>query len=308
MDTSIPSHEIIIFYLYTHIADPAGCVAWHKKICTDLGLKGRFLIAHEGINGTAEGTPMMIERYERIMRNQDGVPGTWGDFSRVWFKHSPGMGDAFNSLKVKARKEIVSLDLGDNDIDPNTTTGTHITPEILKSWIEAGEDFTIVDMRNDYEYAVGHFKDSVNLGMENFRDLPTVLPKVENLKNKKVLAVCTYGVRCEKASGYLVQQGFSDVYQLEGGIGTYMKTYPGEDFLGSLYVFDGRMLEQESHTYEVVGTCHVCASSSEHFINCAYPECHKKMIACSTCEQTHGFIYCNPSCFNIHNAILTRTK
>jgi UPF0176 protein len=290
------THEIIIFYLYTHIADPAGCVAWHKKICTDLGLRGRFLIAHEGINGTAEGTPTMIKRYEEIMHAQDGHPGTWGDFSRAWFKHSPGTGDAFHSLKVKARKEIVSLDLGEDDIDPTVTTGTHITPEILKQWIDTGEDVTIVDMRNDYEYAVGHFRHSIHPGMENFRELPQLLPTVAHLKNKKVLAVCTYGVRCEKASGYLVQQGFTDVYQLEGGIGTYMKRYPGEDFLGSLYVFDGRMLEQDADEYEVVGTCHVCQSKSEHFINCAYAECHKKMIACEACVERLHDIWCNPQC------------
>ncbi len=290
------TYEIIIYYKYTPIADPVGFVAWHKELCTKLELKGRILIAPEGINGTLEGTKEALVTYEERMHAQDGSEGTFGNFSDVWFKHSPGTGKSFPKLKVRARNEIVTLGLGEEDINPNDITGTHITPKELKAWIEAGEEFEIIDMRNDYEFSVGHFKDSRHPNLENFRDLPDMLPEIAPLKEKKVLTVCTYGVRCEKASGYLKKKGFKDVYQLDGGIGTYMKAYPGEDFLGSLYVFDERVLEQFTDNYEVVGKCSKCKATTENFTNCGFWECHKKMLSCEACLKIDGRIWCNDVC------------
>ncbi|OGZ18005.1 MAG: hypothetical protein A2494_01895 [Candidatus Lloydbacteria bacterium RIFOXYC12_FULL_46_25] len=290
------THEIIIFYRYTKITDPALFVAWQKLTGAELGLTGRILIAHEGINGTLEGTKDHILEYERRMHLQDGGEGTFGDFADLWFKHSPGTGSAFPKLKVKVRDEIVTLGLGEEDLDPNEVTGTHLTPEELKQWIESGEEFEIIDMRNDYEYKVGHFRGSINPMLENFRDLSKVTPALEALKEKKVLTVCTYGVRCEKASGYLKNKGFKDVYQLDGGIGTYMKAFPGEDFLGSLYVFDNRITERFTDDYEVVGVCENCKEKSEHYSNCAFDDCHKKMIVCESCLSRLGEMWCGEEC------------
>lgn len=295
--------EIIIFYKYTPIADPAGLMKWMREMCTELGIKGRILIAEEGINGTAEGGRDAILRFEEKMHAQDGSAGTFADFHDVWFKHSPGTGNAFPKLKIKVRKEIVTLGLGEEgDIDPNKVTGTHASPEEVRKWIKNGEDFVIVDMRNDYEFKVGRFKDSINPKMENFRDLAKVAPELEPLKTKKVLTVCTYGVRCEKASGYLKTQGFNDVYQLDGGIGTYMKTYPGEDFLGSLYVFDGRITERFTDDYEVVGVCEKCGVKSERYDNCAFDDCHKKLILCESCSREEPF-YCGEDCAQRHSVL-----
>ena len=298
--------EIIIFYKYTDVVDPAAFVLWQRAVCEELGLKGRILVATEGINGTAEGTRDAITEYEKRMHAQDGSPDTFGNFSDVWFKHSPGTGEAFRGLKIKVRREIVSLSLAEYDIDPRVLTGTHITPATLKQWIDSGEDFEIVDMRNDYEFKVGHFKNAIHPGLENFRDLQNALPALEPLRGKKVLTVCTYGVRCEKASGYLLQQGFEEVYQLDGGIGTYMKQYPGEDFLGSLYVFDERILEQEATHYEVVGVCELCAAKNEHFSNCVYGDCHKKMLVCQSCASKNTPIYCSEACGQIHAAMVSQ--
>lgn len=290
-------YEIIIFYKYTPVADPGGFVAWQKATCEEIGIRGRILIAHEGINGTVEGTPEQIAEYERRMHAQNGSAGTFGDFSDVWFKSSPGTGKAFPKLKVKVRSEIVTTGLPkEEDIDPSQVTGKHIAPEELKTWIANGEEFEIIDMRNDYEYAVGHFAGSHDSRMANFRDLAAVTPKFAHLKDKKVVTVCTYGVRCEKASGYLKQQGFKDVYQLHGGIGTYMKKYPGEDFVGSLYVFDDRMTEQFTGDYEVVGTCVNCGSKSERFGNCAWDDCHKQLIICDACAPNAKSIWCSETC------------
>ncbi len=284
------STEIIIFYTYVHIADPASLVAWQRKTCEELGLFGRVLIASEGINGTLEGAPEAVAEYELRMH---ALP----EFSDLWFKSSIGTGEAFKKLVVKLRSEIVATGLtSDNDVDPNIITGTHIDAAELKQWITNGEDFEIIDMRNEYEYAVGHFEGSRNSTMGNFRDLPKIASKFEDLKKKKVLTVCTYGVRCEKASGFLKQQGFEDVYQLNGGIGTYMKQFPGEDFLGSLYVFDGRMTEQFTDKYMVIGECTACASKTERFGNCAWDDCHKQLLICLNCAPNAKGIWCSDDC------------
>src|SRR5690606_14861554 len=153
-----------------------------------------------------------------------------------------GTGEAFPKLSVKLRKEIVSGHLEDEDVKPWEMTGKYVSADLLHQWIEEGEDFTIVDMRNNYEYKVGHFENSINPEMDNFRDLKKVLKKIEPFKNKKVVTVCTGGVRCEKASGYLIKKGFEDVYQLENGIVTYMEKYPNKAFKGKLYVFDKRVV------------------------------------------------------------------
>ncbi len=291
----VSGFEIIIFYKYTHVSDPKGFVAWQRALCERLGIFGRILIAHEGINGTVEGTSEQILAYQKALFAQDGTEGTFGDFSDVWFKSSPGTGVAFKKLKVKVRSEIVSTGLSRaQDVDPNVVTGKHIEADELKTWIERGDEFEIIDMRNDYEYAVGHFVGSHASGMGNFRDLAAVTPQLDNLKDKKVLTVCTYGVRCEKASGYLLEQGFKDVYQLHGGIGTYMKKYPGQDFQGSLYVFDDRMTEQFTTDYHIVGVCVGCGAATERFGNCAFSDCHKQLIICDACNPAE--IFCHEGC------------
>lgn len=302
-------YQILLYYKYTKVADPEGFVAWHKQVCEQLGFKGRILIAKEGINGTLEGLKGHTEEYMRLMHEQDGSEGTFGNFSDVVFKISPGKADgtSFPKMKVKARKEVVTLGLekyGEEDLDPNEMTGIHLDPTELKKWYESGEDFEIIDMRNDYEFKVGHFRNSFNPKMDNFRDLPKVLPVLEQIKKaseagKKVLTVCTGGIRCEKASGYLIRKGFKNVYQLDGGMHKFMEKYPGEDFLGSLYVFDGRetvdFMERKaasgaaasgdagSSTRVVVGKCDLCQAQTENFSNCANIECHMKMLCCADC-------------------------
>lgn len=293
-----PSYFVTIYYKYTPVSDPVGFMRWQRETCERIGMFGRILVAKEGVNGTVEGTSEQLEAYAQALHTQDGRPGTFGDFSDVWFKTSPSTGDSFKKLTVKVRNEIVATGLSEEeDIDPNQLTGTHISPKQMKALIEEG-NVEIVDMRNDYEYAVGHFDGSRASGMANFRDLSRIADDLEDLKEKPVITVCTYGVRCEKASGYLKKRGFKNVYQLHGGIGTYMKQYPGEDFLGSLYVFDNRMTEQFTDAYKIIGTCVQCGTTSERFGNCAWDTCHKQLIICETCSPSP--VYCSKNCEEGH--------
>jgi UPF0176 protein len=281
--------KILLYYKYSPILNPQEFCENHKKLCEKLKLKGRIIIAKEGINGTVEGLIEDTNEYIKFFRALD-------EFSDMDFKISDGTGNAFPKLSIKVRNEIVSLHLGENDFSPNTTTGKYITAEELHDLIQSDEEFYIVDMRNDYEFEVGHFANSILPKLSNFRDLSKILPELETLKNKKVITVCTGGVRCEKASGLLVKSGFSDVYQLQNGIVTYMEKYPNEDFLGQLYVFDGRItmgFNLDDKNRIIVGKCKKCGKSSEIYTNCANLSCHKHFICCDDCVSSDGKKYCN---------------
>jgi UPF0176 protein len=294
-------HKIILFYKYTHIDEPRELMASQRALCESLGMKGRMIIAKEGINGTFEGTDEACAEYMSQMKADPR-------FADIHWKISDGTNDgtAFPRLSIKVRKEIVSLHLGDeDDIDPNQTTGIHLKPEDLHKWYQEGKEFHIVDMRNDYELRVGAFEGTVFPELNNFRDLKQNLTKIEDLKGKTVLTVCTGGVRCEKASGLLVREGFENVYQLDGGIVSYMEKYPAENFKGSLYVFDKRIVMNfnDKDKHKIIGRCSKCNKPSEHYINCANLMCHDHFICCESCLQEsaevhppYGMAYCNLGC------------
>jgi UPF0176 protein len=303
-------YQIILFYKYVFINNTAEVKIWQEEVCLRLGLKGRCIIAIEGINATYEGTKENIQEYIKELEKDQR-------FLNIHFKLSAGTGMAFPKLSIKVRKEIVSLGLGTCDIDPNQVTGVHLKPEELHDWIKeqktclpAGREFYIIDMRNVYEHKVGHFENSILPPIENFRDLPKVVEQISHLKNKTVLTVCTGGVRCEKASGFLVTQGFTDVYQLDGGIVSYMEKYPNEDFAGKLYVFDGRVVMMPARPeslgggfytddtkHKIVGKCDACAEQSENYVNCANPACHRHFICCENClAKNDGKAFCIGGC------------
>lgn len=293
MTESKEEYQILLFYKYVHIEVPGEVKAWQDEICRRLGLTGRCIIAREGINATFEGTKENTEQYIKELE-QDSR------FVNIHMKRSTGTGRSFPKLSIKVRKEIVSLHLGTCDIDPNQVTGTHLKPEELHGWIQAGKEFYIVDMRNAYEHKVGHFENSILPPIENFRDLPKVVEQIAHLKNKTVLTVCTGGVRCEKASGFLITQGFTDVYQLDGGIVSYMEKYPNEDFKGKLYVFDGRVtmgFYTDDEKHEVIGKCETCGEKTENYVNCANSVCHRHFMSCVDCvAKNDGKAYCVGGC------------
>lgn len=285
-------YTIILFYKYTSVDDPEKLRDEQRVLCEKLQLRGRIIVAKEGINATLEGTDENIERYLANLLSKS-------EFKDIHIKKSEGNGNAFPKLSVKVRPEIVATHLLERDIDPNKTTGKYLTAEELHNWFRTGKEFYIVDMRNDFEQAVGMFENSLKSGMGYFRDLPKVLDSLDHLKNKTILTVCTGGVRCEKASGFLVSNGFEDVYQLYGGIVTYMEKYPGEDFLGSLYVFDNRLVmgfNMDDPERKILGQCVVCQKPSEHFINCKDGFCHRHFIVCEKCLAGESAILCPMGC------------
>ncbi|MES2985922.1 MAG: rhodanese-related sulfurtransferase [Patescibacteria group bacterium] len=289
-----PSYTVILFYKYAPITNLEECMAWQRELGNTFRLTGRVRLASEGINATLEGKNENIALYIEELRK---FPG----FENIEIKTSVGTGFAFMKLSVKIVPEIVKLGLGkEYDIDPNQITGTHLKPEELKHWYDNNEDFVVVDMRNDYEFRVGHFKNSINPPITNFREIADVLPDIikENpgIQNKKVITVCTGGVRCEKASGYLKTKGFTDVYQLDGGMHMYMEKFPGQDFKGGLFTFDNRVVMDFTKDREVIGKCDLCSKATERFDNCINDECHIHMVVCQECRDEREFVWCSDEC------------
>ncbi len=157
-------------------------------------------------------------------------------------------------------------------------------------------DVVLVDMRSNYEHELGKFKGAYTFDMENLRDLPNHVQEIEHLKDKKVITYCTGGIKCEKASAYLLEKGFTNVYQLHGGIIKYGLEEGGEDFDGSCYVFDNRVATPVNTVNpEVISKCHVCQETSDHMVNCANPECNEHLAICPTClKEMEGA--CSQAC------------
>lgn len=286
-------HQILLFYKYTQIDDPMAEQSRQKDLCEKLKLKCRIIIAEEGINGTLEGSVKSTEKYISEMSKDP-------KFADIHWKKSPGTGNAFPKITVKVRPEIVALGL-EKDVNPNVTTGKYITAEDLHKLYETGKEFYIVDMRNDFEQRIGHFENAILMPMKNFRNLPETLKSIKHLKHKMIITTCTGGIRCEKASGFLVENGFSDVYQLYGGMQTYMEKFPNKHFLGKLYVFDSRVvwgINTESPEHKIISKCDLCGNPSDTYTDCAYLHCKIKrhFIACVDCRDKNGLAYCSKEC------------
>ena len=258
-------YTVLLFYKYVAIKNPGELMDTQRKLCEKLELKGRILIATEGINGTVEGTNLNIKHYINEMNKAKR-------FKDINWKKSVGTGSAFKKLKVKVRSEIVTTGIANKDFGPlNNLSGKYLSAEKLYDWYKSGKEFYVVDMRNDFEFDMGRFKNSYwPKGLGHFRDVPKTINSIANLKNKTVVTVCTGGVRCETASGLLLKYGFSDVYQLQNGIVTFMEKFPNTFFQGKLVVFDQREaigFNTESKEHKIIGKCRVCKNPSENLVN-----------------------------------------
>jgi UPF0176 protein len=275
-------YRVLLYYKYVTIEDPQECRDEHFQFCTELGLKGRILIAAEGINGTVSGT---VEETDAYMKFMDEHPL----FSGTIFKIDEATEHAFKKMRIRVRPELVTLRLED-DIDPRVKTGKHLKPAEFFEAMQK-EDTVVIDARNDYEFDLGHFRGAVRPEITNFRDLPDwIRENKKSFEGKKILTYCTGGVRCEKFSGWLLEEGFEDVGQLDGGIVTYGKDpeVQGELWDGQLYVFDERIsvpVNRKEHV--VVGKDHFTGEPCERYVNCANPECNKKILCSEENEHRH---------------------
>ena len=291
------NQQIILFYKYTKIENTKELMDMQIALCKKLNLKCRMIIAEEGINGNLEGEKENTEMYITEMEKDPR-------FNNVHWKRSAGAGNAFPKISVKIRSEILSIGLGNENFDPNVISGKYISAEELHALYEKNEEeFYVIDMRNDFEHEVGFFEDSIRLPLSAMRELPQNMDIINHLKHKKIITVCTGGVKCEKASGFLIKSGFTDVYQLHGGIHAYIEKYPNQRFKGALYVYDGRIVmgfELDSPTHEIVSKCVNCGEKSELYVDCAYIHCkdRRHFITCENCLDSNKFAFCSSDCKN----------
>ncbi|MGN1401040.1 MAG: rhodanese-related sulfurtransferase [Bacillus sp. (in: firmicutes)] len=283
-------YRVLLYYLYVPIENPIELAQEHLQFCKSLELKGRIHIGSEGINGTVSGTVEQTDKYMKAMKEHPL-------FSEIIFKVDEANGHAFKKMHVRPKKEIVSLRLED-DVNPNELTGKYLSPKEFYASMQDKET-VVIDARNDYEYNVGHFRGAIKPDIENFRDLPDwIRENKEQFEGKKILTYCTGGIRCEKFSGWLIREGFEDVSQLHGGIVMYGKDpeVQGENYDGQCYVFDSRLtvpVNQKEHV--IVGRDYFTGEPCERYVNCANPECNKKLL-CSE-ENEHKYMRsCSEEC------------
>jgi UPF0176 protein len=258
---------ILLYYCYSRIEDPDTFREQHHLRCLELNLKGRIIIAEEGINGTVSGLRADCEQYMKDVKSDPR-------FAAIEFKVDEVPDHCFSKLHVRVKPEIVHASLP--NIDPTKKTGGYVEPDEFRQILqEQPEDTVILDVRSNYEHEVGKFKNAITLDMENFRDFPDKVKELAHLKNKKVITYCTGGIKCEKASAYLLEQGFEDVHQLHGGIIKYGLQADGEDFEGKCYVFDNRIVKDLNRVNpKVISRCYVTGEPSDRMVNCANPHCN----------------------------------
>ncbi len=267
-------YQVLLYYHYTPIEDVEEFREQHHLLCLELGLMGRIIVAHEGLNGTVSGTPENCQKYMDTVKSDPRFDG-------IDFKIDESNMPAFRKLNVRVKPEIVHSSL--RHIKPFEKTGVHLSPQDFKS-LKDQEDVVILDVRSNYEHSVGRFKNAVTFDIENFRDFPQKLNEIEHLKDKKIVTYCTGGIKCEKASAYLLEQGFENVYQLHGGIIKYGIETDGEDFEGKCYVFDNRLtVDINKKNPKVISKCFVCDTESDRMVNCANPTCNAHVPICEKC-------------------------
>ncbi|WP_178022991.1 rhodanese-related sulfurtransferase [uncultured Paenibacillus sp.] len=283
------AYRVLLFYKFVRIEDPAAFTAGHLQYCKELGIKGRILIAAEGINGTLSGT---VEQTEKYMKDLRANP----PFADIVFKIDETDGHTFKKMFVRHKKELVTFRY-EEELDPNVISGKRLTPVEFYEQLQQ-DDVIVLDGRNDYEYDIGHFRGAIRPDIDSFREFPEwIRQNLGEHKDKKILTYCTGGIRCEKLTGFLLNEGFSDVAQLEGGIVTYGKDpqVNGRLFDGKCYVFDERISVPINRTDEdiVIGSCHHCGTTHDRYINC--PVCNLQYVCCEDCEDEHHG-YCSEAC------------
>lgn len=283
--------RVLLFYKYATVENPSEFATEHLMFCKNLGIKGRIIIASEGINGTLSGSPEQTEAYINHMR-QDVR------FADIVYKVDEEDESPFDKMFVRHKKELVTFRLPEN-VNPNVLSGKRLSPHEFYEAMQR-EDVIVIDARTDYEYDVGHFRGAIRPDVKSFKEFPEwVRNNLSQYKNRPILAYCTGGIRCETFTGFLLREGFKDVSQLQDGIVTYGKDpeIRGRLFDGKCYVFDKRISVEINHTdtHTVVGHCHHCGTPTDRFVNCANIWCHYQHHCCKECEISTQRS-CSPKC------------
>ena len=272
------TYTVAALYHFTRLSDYEALRPSLQAMCELLGIKGTVLLAREGINGTVAGTADAIDELMIYLKADPRLAGL--DYKLSHANECP-----FYRMKVRLKKEIVTL--GVNGIDPTETVGTYVNPQDWNALI-SDPDVVLIDTRNDYEVEIGTFKGAINPQTETFRDFPAwVEANKDNLNKPKVAMFCTGGIRCEKASAFMLKNGYDDVYHLKGGILKYLETQPKEESLwdGACFVFDQRVAVEHGLEESDYDQCYACRypltkeqmASPLYVKGVSCPRCHNRV-------------------------------
>ncbi|HVS94909.1 MAG TPA: rhodanese-related sulfurtransferase [Puia sp.] len=282
--------KTISFYRYFPIPDPRGFRDGLYSGLNRLSVFGRIYVAAEGINAQIS---VPASRLEDLKRWLDGVRGLENLRLNIAVDND---GLSFWVLKIKVRGKIVADGIDDPAFDMRNK-GQYVDAATFNRLTD-DPDTVVVDMRNHYEFEVGHFDKAVEVPSDTFREqLPMSVEMLQDKREKPVILYCTGGIRCEKASAYLLYKGFTNVYHLEGGIIHYANTVKEQGlenkFRGKNFVFDDRLGERISH--EIIARCHQCGEPADTHTNCRNEGCHLLFIQCPVCAGKYEGC-CSPAC------------
>ena len=273
----------VSFYKYFQVPDPGAFRNQLYIAFSALKVFGRIYVAHEGINGQVSVPAGNYEAFRESLYSS--APELNGIRMNIAVDDD---GKSFWALRLKVRPKIVADGIDDRDFDPGKT-GKYLK---AKEYNELSEKpgTIIVDMRNHYEYEVGHFENAIEVPSDTFRDqLPMAVDMLKDKKDKNIIMYCTGGIRCEKASAYLLHNGFKNVFHVEGGIIEYARKAKEENlplkFKGKNFVFDERLGERI--TEDVLARCHICGKPCDNHTNCKNDGCHLLFIQCEECAAKY---------------------
>jgi UPF0176 protein len=301
----------ISFYRYFFIENPVLFRDELYKKLEALKVFGRVYVAHEGINAQVSFPQSNAAKFKDAIESTEGLQGLR---LNIALQHEaeenmrPAGGKSFWVLKIKVRDKIVADGITDETFNM-ANKGKYVNAQEFNTLSNA-DDTIVVDMRNHYEYEVGRFENAIEIPSDTFRQqLPMAVDMLKDAKDKNIIMYCTGGIRCEKASAYMLHNGFKNVYHLEGGIINYANDVKEKElsnkFHGKNFVFDDRLGERI--TDEIIAKCHQCGMPADTHTNCLNDGCHLLFIQCESCkEKMHGC--CSVECKEIYTLPLEIQK
>lgn len=294
--------KTVSFYNYFKIDDPRLFRDELYKALTAINVFGRIYVAEEGINAQVSIPEENFDQFVEILNTTEGLKNLRLNIA------VEDDGKSFWVLKIKVKHKIVADGISDPSFSMDNR-GKYISANDFNTMV-ADDDTVIVDMRNHYEYEVGHFKSAIEIPSDTFREqLPMAAELLADQKDKNIIMYCTGGIRCEKASAYMKHAGFENVYHLEGGIIHYTNEVKSKqlenNFVGKNFVFDNRLGERI--TEDIIAKCHQCGKAADTHVNCANDGCHLLFIQCDECAAAYQDC-CSADCMAIKQLPETEQK